>query len=272
MKHVILFSGGHSSALVAIKVVEKYGKDNCILLNHDISPFVEDEDIKRFKNEVSNYLDIEITYANMNEWESKDQFDVSIKAKAFKTPNTQAICTNRMKTEPFMKWLKINFADKDCILYYGFDKIEIDRIVRRTYILGVAGYKTEYPLAQWKQTIISTNEINIIPPLKYGKFKHANCTGCLKGGSQHWYVVYCERPDIFKKAKETEKILGYAILSKDKYLKDLECEFSRMKQMGINATEHIPFQTFWSDVKKQLKSPTLFNFENFKKTCECGDY
>ena len=48
MKHIILFSGGHSSAVVALKVVEKYGKENCILLNHNITSYVEDEDIKRF--------------------------------------------------------------------------------------------------------------------------------------------------------------------------------------------------------------------------------
>lgn len=272
MKHIILFSGGHSSAIVAIKVVEKYGKDNCILLNHDISSFVEDEDIKRFKNEVSSYLDIEITYANMKYWDTKDQFDVSIESKAFKTPDTPAICTNRMKTKPFMDWLRLNHPKKDCILYYGFDEFEINRIVRRTYILALEGYKTEYPIAQWKKTILSTNEIGINPPLKYGSFKHANCTGCLKGGSQHWYVVYCERPDIFKKAKETEKILGHAILSKDKYLKDLECDFKKMKSIGIEATEHIQFQTFWSNAKKQLNSPTLFNYEDFNKSCDCGAY
>jgi PP-loop superfamily ATP-utilizing enzyme len=59
VKYVVCFSGGHSSALVAIETVRKYGKENVILLNHDISISVEDEDIKRFKNEVAQYLDIE---------------------------------------------------------------------------------------------------------------------------------------------------------------------------------------------------------------------
>jgi len=272
MKHIILFSGGHSSAITAIKVVEKYGKENCILLNHDISSNVEDGDIKRFKNEVSRYLGIETTYANMDGWEHNDQFDVSIKAKAFKTPSTPAICTSRMKTQPFMKWLEENFPDKDCICYYGFDENEINRIVRRTYIMALNGYKTEYPIAQWSKTITSTLEININPPLKYGSFKHANCTGCIKGGSQHWYVVYCERPDIFEKAKKAEDIIGNAILSEGKYLKDVECEFNRMKNLGVIPTEHIKFQTFWSNAKKLLDSPSLFNFETFEKSCDCGAY
>jgi len=272
MKHIVLFSGGHSSALVALRVVEKYGKDNVVLLNHDIIDTVEDSDIKRFKKEISEYLGIKITYANMENWNKLDQFDVCIKAKAFKTINAPAICTSRMKTQPFMKWLEENYPSKDCICYYGFDFNEVNRIVRRTYIMALSGYKTEYPLAQWTETITDTNTIGIKPPLKYGSFKHANCTGCLKGGSQHWYVVYCKRPDIFKKAKDTEAIIGNAILGKDKYLKDIECDFFKMKQLGIKATEHIPFQTFWADAKKKLKEPTLFNFENFEKSCDCGAY
>ncbi len=55
MKHIVCFSGGHSSGIVAIEVVRKYGNDDVILLNHDISPTVEGEDIKRFKREVADY-------------------------------------------------------------------------------------------------------------------------------------------------------------------------------------------------------------------------
>ena len=69
MKHIVCFSGGHSSALAAIETVRKYGRENVILLNHDISPHVEHEDIKRFKQEVADYLHIPITYANMPGWE-----------------------------------------------------------------------------------------------------------------------------------------------------------------------------------------------------------
>ena len=55
-KHIVCYSGGHSSALVAIEVVRKYGKENVILLNHDINPRFENNDIKRFKKEVSDYF------------------------------------------------------------------------------------------------------------------------------------------------------------------------------------------------------------------------
>lgn len=69
-KKIVCFSGGHSSALAAIETARKYGTDGMVLLNHDISPHVEHEDIKRFKREVAGHIGIPITYANMPGWET----------------------------------------------------------------------------------------------------------------------------------------------------------------------------------------------------------
>nr|WP_210424344.1 hypothetical protein [Citrobacter freundii] len=55
MKHVVLHSGGHASALVAIEVARKYGTENMILLTHNITGIVEDSDIKRFRDEVAGF-------------------------------------------------------------------------------------------------------------------------------------------------------------------------------------------------------------------------
>lgn len=88
MKHIVCYSGGHSSAIVAIEVVRKFGKDNVILLNHDISSWVEGADIKRFKKDVADFLGLPITYANVDGVTDvnllPDQFDVVVKAQAFK--------------------------------------------------------------------------------------------------------------------------------------------------------------------------------------------
>lgn len=35
MKHIVCFSGGHSSAIAAVEVVRKFGAEDTILLNHD---------------------------------------------------------------------------------------------------------------------------------------------------------------------------------------------------------------------------------------------
>ena len=71
MTHIVCLSGGESSAIVAIEVCRKFGIDDVVLLNHDISSKVEDVDVKRFKKEISNYLGLPITYANHADFEKK---------------------------------------------------------------------------------------------------------------------------------------------------------------------------------------------------------
>lgn len=264
-KHVVLLSGGEASALVAIEVYRCYGNSDLILLNHDITERVEDADIKRFKQEVASYCGVPITYANMPGWETKDQFDVVIEAGAFKVGNGTALCTNRLKTAPFDTWLKANQPDDTCIFYYGFDKGEQARILRRSSIMAAKGYRTAFPLAFWERTISSTREVGIEPPLTYAVFKHANCIGCLKAGMQHWYVVYVHRPDLWQKALYAEDEIDYSII-KGHFLADLEPKFAQMKAAGIEATEKMPAATFWAHVKRVLH----LQEQKHSVPCECA--
>lgn len=301
MKHIVCYSGGHSSGLVAIEVTRRYGKENVILLNHDISDRVEEQDIKRFKREVANYLGLPITYKNYKDLpvnELPDQFEIVEIEKSFIAPQSrQALCTSRLKTVPLSLYLESEFPSKDATLYYGFDENEILRVDRRKIILNDMGFQSDYPLALWgkggfgrlrkfyeekeidfesicitegyknrdefTRTIFSTKDIGIEPPNTYSVFKHANCTGCLKAGQQHWYCVYIYANHIFERAKLSEDRIGYSII-KGAFLKELEPKFEKMKCAGVVATEHTPFQTFWSQAKKFLKK-----LEEDLKPCEC---
>lgn len=258
VKYVVCYSGGHSSALCAIECVRKFGKENVILLNHNISPEVEAADIKRFKNEVADYLNLPITYANMDGWDVKTPLKVCRELGGFKFGSSPILCTTKLKTEPFNKYLKENFPVKkgevrnDIRLIYGFDKKETARIQRRSSILGEKGYLCEFPLAFWDRTIYDTEEIGIKKPNVYDIHRHANCIGCLKAGIQSWYLVYCSYPTIWKEAVDTENEIGYSIL-KDKFLEELEPKFNKMKCQGIIPTEKISPQNFWARVDKELQ-------------------
>lgn len=253
-KYVVCYSGGHSSAICAINAVIKHGKENVILLNHDITGKVEDEDIKRFKNEVAEYLGLPITNANHKNWDTATPIDVCVDAGAWKVDNGQVFCTNRLKTEPFNQWLKDNDPQKKNVYLYGFDNSpsELTRANRRAQIMGLNGYKTDFPLIRWDLEVVDTEHIGIKRPMGYKKFKHANCIGCLKAGWQHWYIVYCERPDIWYEAKKAEERIGYAIHKDDDgpvYLEDKESLFEDMKQAGIEPTEHESPTKFWLNSK-----------------------
>lgn len=269
MQHIVCYSGGESSGLVAVEVVRKYGRESVVLLNHDIPGHVEDADIKRFKRELADYLGLPITYASHKD-PTADQFDVCVHAGAFKVENGQELCTNRLKTEPFMRHLAAHHADRDCVIYYGFDPKETARIQRRASIMAGLGYRTDFPLALWlDRTVSAVRELGIEPPNTYSVFIHANCTGCLKAGLQHWYVVYCTRRDIWEKAKWAEEEIGYAIHHDDNgpvYLEDLEPKFEIMRLAGVPATEHIAHQRFWAGANKIVKISAV---QQQLKPCEC---
>lgn len=258
MKYIVCFSGGHSSAISAIETVRKVGKENTILLTHHISQNVEDPDVERFRHEVAKYLGMEITSCDMPDWDVKDPLDICMDIKAFKVGNGTCLCTNRLKTQPFHKWLKGNYPSKpnnpreDIVIVYGFDKSETNRIERRRKIMLAMGYNIACPLAEWNRTIQKTEDIGIQRPSTYDRFRHANCMGCLKAGKQQWYITYCLRPDLWEKAKSAEEKIGYSILKKA-YLKDLEEQFKKMKEIGVEPTEKINSATFWAMVRRMLK-------------------
>lgn len=269
MKYVVCYSGGHSSALVAIEAIRRHGKENVILLNHDIDEYVEHEDIKRFKQEVAHYLGIEITYANCKMNCEHTPLSVCRKAKAFQIGTGQALCTHRLKTKPFQDWLTKNYLveqgsiREDVTILYGFDGGEIHRIQRRSSIMATMGYRTDFPIARWDRTIEDTEEIGIERPRTYKIFKHANCIGCLKAGRQHWYVVYCLRRDIFDEAIKAEDEIGYSII-KGVYLEELIPKFEDMKEKGICPNDKQNSATFWARVEEAI--PGQINMF----PCECS--
>lgn len=269
-KAIVCFSGGHSSAIAAIETVQKYGKNNVILLNHDISGHVEHKDIKRFKRDVADYLDLDITPANMPGWETKGPLDVCREIKAFKVGDGTALCTNRLKTEPFRRWLNENYPSMpfeprdDIKIIYGFDANETSRIQRRVGVLAAMGYLTDYPLACWERSIESTEDIGIDRPVTYRIYRHANCEGCLKAGWQQWYCTYCLRPDIWEEAKQAENEIGYGIVD-ERFLEEREEEFRIMRDVkGICPSEKMPHQTFWAKVRKAMPK------ERDTMPCDCA--
>jgi len=254
-KAVVCYSGGHSSALCAIAAVEKYGADNVILLNHDITPTVEDQDIKRFKQEVADYLGLAITYANHKDWSTATPVQVCLDSQGWKFKSGHVLCTSELKTKPFKRWMAANDPNYEYVYIYGFDNTPKERVRanRRAQIMGLDGYKTEYPLIQWDIVIKDTTSIGIAKPMAYEFFKHANCIGCLKAGWQHWFIVFCTRPDIWAEAKTAEEKLGYAIHKNDDgpvYLADKEQLFADMQKAGVLPTEHRPPGEFWAEAKQ----------------------
>lgn len=278
MIHIICYSGGWSSGTVAYEVRKRYPNDRVVLLNHNINPKYEDVAIKNFKRELAAALGLPITYANMNGIQDENlipsQFDIALKLGGFKQPGSgNALCTYYLKTLPFNQYLAAEFPLKDCVVYYGFDDDEQERIVRRDFILGQMGYKSDYPLARWPSTIEDLSEIGIARPATYAYFRHGNCVGCLKAGLQHWYTTFVRRPDVYAEGVNAENVLGYTLLRRMEKgvfrpisLTELAFSFQKMFDEGIEASEYTPRGPFL----KALKKYGLQYVEDAKVSCECG--
>lgn len=250
MKYVVCYSGGHSSAMAAVETVRRFGRENVILLNHDISSKVEQQKIKEFKNEVAENLQIPIEYANCENYERQTPLSLCFEHGRIKFRTGSEICTYFLKTKPFYKWLNENYPvrkgeiSEEITIIYGMDSDEQHRIRRRRDHLIKMGYQSMYPLAEWPRTIWQIEEIGIQRPSIYYDSKHANCIGCLKAGKQHWYKVYCCHRHIFEEAKMVEETIKFSIF-KGTYLSELEQVFEKMKKAGVPATENMDSYWFW---------------------------
>ena len=108
MQYVVCYSGGHSSALAAVETVRRVGNENVILLNHDISSKVESIKIKKFKNQVAEYLQLPITYANCEGFEQKTPLSLCLEHGRVKFRSGHEICTYFLKHSHFTSgWKKI---------------------------------------------------------------------------------------------------------------------------------------------------------------------
>lgn len=257
MKYVICYSGGYSSATCAVRAVRKYGKDNVVLLNHDISPSVESESVKTFKQEVAKFLGLDITYANMKNWEEKTPIKVIKDIGYFHNLKTrQVLCTYKLKTEPFYNWIEENDPKHENVYIYGFDLGEQSRISKRVAMMAKIDCKTDYPMIWLGEFTDEIKEAGIDGPTEYDRFNHANCIGCLKAGWQHWYIVYCERRDIYDEVAEFEEEVEHA-LHRDSdgvgwFLNDRREYFDEMIKAGIEGTELIHHRKWWIDVKYKV--------------------
>ena len=194
MKHIIFLSSGITSWVAGMRVVEKYGNENCIGVFADTG--VEDEDNYRFLQESTKYLGIKIVRVFRETlWENWTRNQA--------IPNNHmAFCSRQLKQEPCRKWLKENSDPKTDILYVGIAWDEVHRIP--AIEKGWSPWRVEFPMTDppyldKPQTLQIAIDCGINPPrlYRYG-LPHANCGGgCVRAGMAQWKHVLRVLPDVY---------------------------------------------------------------------------
>lgn len=204
MKHIVMFSGGAASSVVAKMVAEQYPEDT-ILLHTPTG--AEHPDADRFREQVAQRIGLPITVeaAKKTLWEYVELWN--------HIPNNSLRnkCTEQVKIAPQKRFLKrLEKSGEDFIQYIGFGFDEWRRMQKAMARNEAIGRKVAFPLFDARLTgndckRIIRNEWEICLPEPYKYLSHNNCIPCYKGGRGHWYKVYKHYPEQFYRAAAAER-------------------------------------------------------------------
>ena len=209
MRHIVNFSGGLCSFWAAHRVLEKYGKENLVLLFADT--LIEDDDLYEFNEQAAAMLGVPITRISegITPWQL-------FRREGLIGNSRFPICSVILKREPLDGWRRRNCLSiaeeqqqtfwgdnkRPCTIYVGFDWSEENRVadLRRE----LAGWRIEAPMTEppiWDKCRMEreARAIGLKIPKLYGLgFPHNNCGGrCVRAGISHWVHLYRTLPDRF---------------------------------------------------------------------------
>lgn len=208
-KHIVMFSGGASSAYVAKWVVDQYGKDDVVLLFTDTQ--WEDEDNYRFMEEVASYIGIEITRIV----DGRTPEDVFFEQRFLGNART-AKCSEELKVKKTLLFVEeLRKKEFEPIIYFGIGPNETHRAesLRFHYShLPLEPIEVRFPMvdsqnSDLKAKYIIENEWKIKLPRMYSLgFHHANCGGkCVRAGMHHFANLFLVWPDRFYEFEDMEE-------------------------------------------------------------------
>lgn len=236
MKHIVTFSGGANSAYMSKIILDKYPKEDVVLLFHDTK--AEHEDAKRFRIEISKYLNKDITEVS----DGRSLWELILDYNCLPSQFIP-FCTQQLKLNQRKKYLKT--IKEDFIVYIGYDINEPRRIQKQMAFCEKENIKCEYPLVDKKMTSeqcksIIMNDWKICLPFPYTNLKHNNCIPCFKGGKSHFLSVLKYYSEEYHKAEQLEEQLGYTVF-KDISLKELRVNYeNNISLFNTEIEDNIP--------------------------------
>lgn len=237
-KIVVWFSCGAASAVAAKITIDKYGKDNeVIIVNTPIKQ--EDEDNRRFFSDVEKWLGQKIELAVNSKYPDSSIISVFDKAKYMSGPEG-APCTKQLKKEARYQWQENNKPDWH-VLGFTFDKKERKRhkMFRISELKNVIPVLITHKITKRKCFEMVKRAGIKLPRIYSLGYPNANCIGCVKASSPtYWNHVRKVHPEVFKERAEQSRRIGCklaVVKSEHIYLDELspEAKGRPMKDMNV---------------------------------------
>jgi hypothetical protein len=255
MKHVVQFSTGMSSAEVAWRLVERYGRNNVVGLTADTRE--EHPDNWRFAHQGHGRLGFEWVILA----DGRTPMEVGRDRKVVPN-NRMAVCSQILKRELLRAYIDVHFDPDDSVMYVGYDWSEPHRIEAAR--VPWAPYKVEFPLADPPYYMKGDSDLQqvfrergIEPPELYRRgFGHANCGGaCVRGGQADWERLYRTDPTRYARW-EAEEQKSRVFLGKNVAI---------LRDRRGGKTKPLTLETFREQLERQ---PDLFDADDWG-ACGC---
>lgn len=213
MKWVCNFSGGLCSFWSAVRLIERVGRQNVILLFADT--LVEDKDLYEFNSRATDYLGIPLTRISL-EMKPWDLF----RREGLIGNNRFPICSTKLKREPLNEWMDRNYHlnrfetpmfEERAGVCLGFDHTEWHRVKEfedEHPTWELIAPMTEPPLWDKCRIISESQKLGFKQPRLYTLgFPHNNCGGgCVRAGISHWVHLYRVLPHVYLDWEQEEQI------------------------------------------------------------------
>jgi len=212
------FSCGITSAVACKLAVDKYGKDNVILIYFVIDSAHEDNE--RFIQQCEEWIGVKIEKRRSPKY--VDQFDV-IKRTRYVNGAGGARCTKELKKDVRVAVeQEVNYEHQ--VFGFEFEKKEINRAIR--FAQQYPHTNPIFPLIESKLTkevcagILINAGIELPTMYKLG-FHNNNCVGCVKGGMGYWNLIKKNFPEKYEQMAKLEREVGRSCI-KNKFLDELK--------------------------------------------------
>ncbi|MBK3745686.1 phosphoadenosine phosphosulfate reductase family protein [Paraburkholderia aspalathi] len=204
-KQIISFSGGAASFAAAHLAVEKYGRENVLLVFCDT--LIEDPDLYRFIEEGSRALGCELIKLQ----DGRDPWQVFLKEK-YMGNSRIAPCTVELKGKTFAKWLSKSYAPDECVIHFGFDWTEAHRLSKAQQNWApytCVSLLNGPPYLSREQVFQIVDDYDIELPRLYDLgFSHNNCGGfCVRAGQAHYRNLLEKLPEVYTRHENSQERL-----------------------------------------------------------------
>jgi 3'-phosphoadenosine 5'-phosphosulfate sulfotransferase (PAPS reductase)/FAD synthetase len=221
MIHVIAFSGGKDSTVLALRLAEIEPRDYVLVCTPTGDELPEwHEHMKRIAGAVG---EIKIVTSGLSL--------KSLVEREKMIPNHRArFCTRILKIDPYRTWLRQQVAEHGGVVSYVGLRADEEGRAGGAYD-DIGGVTMRFPMREWGWGIADVQKYlqdrGIVIP-------RGNCARCYEQRLGEWWTLWKEHPEIYADAEAEEIRIGHTWRSPSRdtwpaALKDLRTEFERGK-------------------------------------------